>query len=109
MDIVKTTTILDDNGIDIKDKISLFHLRVKNKKHKLDGAYGVSSAERDPGGFYEVISDIYLMGIYEGNSIITEFNYPYTEHFNIENENVELIDIKIVDSRSFAREYFENK
>lgn len=105
MIIKNNIQIFDDNGINVDGKLCVFKYSYEEKKHPLDGVYGISGAERDPKDIYIVEVEHSAIGIYNQNTMVIT-----TVHNNIiDVKSHKIKQVAIIDCEKLIKEHLMGK
>lgn len=93
-----------DNGVNINGKLCAFKIETYRTRHKLDGMYGVSGAERSKEDEYIETTTSNVLGYFnEETGSIKSINV-YGSEYDLKSNYMKIIGVKIIDQEKLLKE-----
>jgi len=97
--------IIFDQGVNINGKLCAFRIETYMTRHKLDGVYGVSGAERSKEDEYIETNTSRILGYYDEETGIIKTIDVYRSEYNIKNQDrLKVLNVKIIDQGKLLQE-----
>jgi len=87
-----------DQGVNINGRLCAFKIETYETRHKLDGVYGVSGAERSKEDEYIKTNTSRILGYFNEDTGVIKTIGVYGSEYNIKNsDRLKVLNVKIID------------